>query len=193
MYVYDRPTEGYTTHIPVGVAAFRKTTAEHWNIARTEVVRDLSRCRQRSSEHCVCRGIDEFVTGALGDEIFDWCLAHADPLGLQSVIFEHREWGFGLWSERFRAKADHMDHLHVGLNRWAAANLTEGMVRSHLGGDDMTEEEHELLVAVADAIGVRVSGSLRIYDAVTKKREDGKAISQLDAIESKLDKLLAKP
>lgn len=155
---YDRPTEGYTTRIPPGVTALRLAISEHFNIKRHEVIRSRERCAGQSSEHCVCRGIDFFTTDlTLGRRIFDFLVRHADTLGIQSVIFNHRQWGFGNWTERGGASSPHTDHVHVGQNLWSAANLTQGMVRLLLGqgdDDDMTPQQDLLLRRVALALGV---------------------------------------
>lgn len=139
---YDAPNGSYTSRIPPGMAAFRKVVAEVFGYTRTEVIRDQSRCRQTRSEHCECRGVDCFTTEtAKGRKLFDWCVSVANSLGVEAVIFQHRQIGFGNPNERYRAKADHMDHVHIGLNRWAAQNLTEAMVRGLLPGqeDDMAQ------------------------------------------------------
>lgn len=127
---YNPPDGSYTSSIPPGTAALRTYLKERFGFTRTEVIRDKSRCNQHDSEHCSCRGIDAFTTQfSVGRPVFDWAVANADRFGLQSVIFQHRQWGFGNWTERHRAKADHMDHVHIGLNKWAAKNLTLAMLR----------------------------------------------------------------
>lgn len=99
---YDPPNGSYTSSIPRGVTAFRSTCADYFNFTRTEVIRDQSRCQQTRSEHCECGAIDFFTNDCPGHarRFFDWCVAHADALGIQSVISCHRVWGFGNWSER---------------------------------------------------------------------------------------------
>lgn len=150
---YDAPNGSYTSAIPSGTAAFRKVIAEFFGFTRTEVVRDQSRCNQTGSEHCECGAVDCFtVVFEKGRPFFDWCVEVADALGIQSVIFQHRQIGFGNPTERHRAKGDHMDHVHVGLNRWARRNLTEAMVREKLPGAEedflakLTEDEQQELL-----------------------------------------------
>lgn len=140
---YDSPNGSYTSTIPPGTRAFRAVIAEVFGFTRTEVVRDKSRCDATPSEHCECGAVDAFTTDFdKGRPFFDWCVTNADALGVQSVIFQHRQIGFGNPTERHRDKADHMDHVHVGLSRWARANLTEPFVRSLLPEeDDMFSDE----------------------------------------------------
>lgn len=134
---YD-PPGAYTTKIPAGVAAFRRAVAEHFGIEETEVVRDKDRCDAQASEHCAARAVDAFTADlALGRRIFEWAIDQAPWLGVQSVIFNRRVWGFGDWSERrYTGKSPHTDHVHIGLNLWAAENLTPAMVRARLGEED---------------------------------------------------------
>lgn len=180
---YDAPNGSYTSTIPSGTKAFRKVIAGFFGYSRTEVIRDKSRCNQTRSEHCECRGIDCFTTvTAKGRKLFDWCVKVADPLGVEAVIFQHRQIGFGNPNERHRAKADHMDHVHIGLNRWAAKNLTEEMVRALLPGqeDDMAQvpqaEWNQLKEDVIE-IGKKVG---KIESAVYIGQSDGLPPLQLD-------------
>lgn len=140
MFTYDPPNEGYTQRIPPGTAAFRTHLKERFGFARTEVVRDASRCRKQNSEHCVCRAVDAFTTDlAKGRKLFEWCVTNAERLGIQSVIFNRRVWGFGKWNERpYTGPSPHTDHVHVGLDKWAAKNLTKESIEQE---DDMTYEQ----------------------------------------------------
>jgi hypothetical protein len=153
---YNAPTGAYTARIPPGTAAFRKVVGEHFGFLRTEVVRDRSRCAHTRSEHCECAAIDFFTSVyAKGRPFFDWCVSVAEPLGIQSVIFWRRVIGFGNPNERdYHGASPHTDHVHVGLNRWARANLTEDMVRRLLPGEenDLTPEQAKMLTDVHQAI-----------------------------------------
>lgn len=177
-YHYDPPTGRYTSTIPPGVAVFRRVTAAHFGFSRTEVVRDQSRCRAHKSEHCECRGIDDFTTDlsptGKGRTFFNWCVSVADPLGIQSVIFNRRVWGFGAWVERpYTGPSPHTDHVHVGLNNWAAAHLTEELIRAHLpgqGGDtDMDAEDKKVLKDIRDALKDGSAGATLAYQADTNQ------------------------
>lgn len=151
--VYDAPTGAYTSAIPKGTAAFRKVVASHFGYSRHEVVRDQSRCAQRRSEHCECGAIDFFTTDAIkGRTLFNWCVAKANELGVQSVIFRDREIGFGNPTERHREKQDHFDHVHVGLSRWARTNLTEALAWDHIEGDDMTPDQAKKLQEIWEGL-----------------------------------------
>lgn len=134
MPTYDAPDGSYTSAIPPGMKAFRKVVGQHFGYARTEVIRDKPRCRQARSEHCECGACDFFTTDIpKGRSLFDWCVHEAERLGIQSVIFNRRVWGFGTWSERaYTGPSPHTDHVHVGLNRRARQHLTEQQVRDRL-------------------------------------------------------------
>lgn len=162
---YDAPTGAYTSSIPPGTAALRSVIATDFDYSRTEVVRDRSRCNHTRSEHCECGAIDAFTTDpAKGRHLFDRLVAASEALGIQSVIFRDREIGFGNPTERHRSKRDHFDHVHVGLNRWARANLTQARVRQALKTqeDDMFEDgDRDNLKACVDALyagGVSAKG-----------------------------------
>jgi hypothetical protein len=144
---FDAPDGSYTSRIPRGTSALRFFLADRYDIRRTEVIRDPGRCAGQRSEHCECGAIDFFTTDrVVGRAIFVWCRDHADAFGIQSVIFDRRVVGFGNPRERvYTGPSPHTDHVHVGLDRWARANLTTAM----LEGDDMTQEEHDLLVRTA--------------------------------------------
>lgn len=176
---WDAPTGSYTAAIPPGTAAFRKVVAGNFGYTRSEVVRDKSRCIQKKSEHCECGAIDFFTTDPIkGRTLFNFCVKNANSLGVQSVIFRDREIGFGNPQERHRAKQDHFDHVHVGLNRWARKNLTEEMVREAIFKEtDLTPEQAKKLNEIWNAL----------YE-----KEGGKFLEHLDILEKKLDEILAK-
>lgn len=140
---YD-PPGSYTSTIPSGTTAFRNYLKKKYGFVRTEVIRDQSRCNQTNSEHCVCRGIDFFTTDLkLGRAVFLWCIANADKYGIQSVISNRRVWGFGKWYERHyppsgNATIEHRDHVHIGLNKWAAKNLTKALLE---GGEEFVVDK----------------------------------------------------
>lgn len=141
MLIYNPPDGSYIPRIPPGTAALRDILAAHFSITRVEVIRGKSRCTAERSEHCECRGVDFFTTDlAKLRAIFDFCVTHAEALGIQSVIANRRVWGFGDWRERaYDGPSPHTDHAHIGLTRHAAQHLTEGLIRSLL-----TEEEEEV-------------------------------------------------
>lgn len=186
MLVYDPPSGSYTSSIPSGTQAFRLVVAGHYQF-RTEVVRDQSRCQHTPSEHCECRAIDFFVQAPGGRPLFDWAVANADPLGIQSVIHDRRVWGFGKWYERaYTGPSPHTDHVHIGLTIWASKNLTQAFVRKYLPGGDpfmaLTDEEQKELLEAARAIrdvknGIRLDERLDGIDrALRKLQEDVDAL-----------------
>lgn len=186
---WDAPSGAYTSAIPKGTAAFRKVTAEMFGFTRTEVVRDASRCRQSRSEHCECGAVDEFTTDVpKGRKLFDACVRAADELGIQDVIFNRRVVGFGNPTERrYTGPSPHTDHVHIGLNRWARANLTEKMVRDAFSGaeeDDMAQiPQDEWEQMKEDIAAIRKA----LYKVV-----GGKPKEHLNLIEDKVDDLLAR-
>lgn len=180
---WDAPNGSYTAAIPPGTAAFRKVVGEHFGYARTEVVRDRSRCAGQKSEHCECGAIDFFTTDfKKGRTLFDWCVAHAEELGIQSVIFYRRVVGFGDARERqYTGPSPHTDHVHVGLNRSARRSLTVAQVLEHIEGvEDLANvPQKEWDQMKKDVAAVK--------KALYKKDEE-----HLNVIEKKLDELLAR-
>lgn len=133
---YDPPDGSYTATVPPGIAAARAQLARYFGLARTEVVRDRARCREQRSEHCEARGIDLFSSlKPHRRTMFEKLIRHADALGVQSVIADRRVWGFGTWRERdYTGPNPHVDHVHVGFTRHAAATLREDYVARVLWG-----------------------------------------------------------
>lgn len=130
---YDPPTEGYTTAIPSGVKHIREGIAAFFGITRHEVIRDYSRCQHQNSEHCVCRGVDWYTTDiAKGTKMRKFLIFAADKLGIQAAIFNNIVWGYGRWEERSPASSPHTDHVHGGINKWGAKNVTRAMVDAAL-------------------------------------------------------------
>lgn len=194
---YD-PPGAYTSTIPSGTTAFRNHLKKKYGFVRTEVIRDKSRCNQTNSEHCVCRGIDFFTTDLkLGRAVFLWCIANADRFGIQSIIFNRRVWGFGKWYERaYTGPSPHTDHVHIGLNKWAAKNLTKALLE---GGEEFVVDKEtaaQIRAIVAEeikkVIGEPYFTGQTVMKSVTKL-VDGQFIEPIDvtyddvkAIKSKL-------
>lgn len=145
---YDPAIGAYTARVPAGTAAFRRVVTPAFGFRTSQVVRDASRCREQRSEHCECRAVDEFTGDlAVGRRFFDWCVLVAAQLGVQSVIYRWRVWGFGDWHERaYHGPNPHLDHVHVGLTRNAAATLTDAEVRGLLpaGGGVLPHPRQEV-------------------------------------------------
>lgn len=183
---YDAPNGSYTSAIPSGTAAFRTVLADIFGFTRTEVIRDQSRCAHQRSEHCECGAVDAFVTDPIkGRKVFEACVKAADVLGIQSVIFRDREIGFGNPNERNRTKADHYDHVHIGLNRWARQHLTQSIVREafRTQEDDMTPEQVKDLFARL----AKIEKALYLGD----EEEVHVVATKLDALTAKLDAYMA--
>lgn len=144
---YDEPNGSYTSSIPPGTRAWRAYVDKKFSIERSEVVRDRSRCNAQGSEHCECGAVDHFpdrhasVDPKQGRAIFDWAVKVSNAAGVQSIIYDRRVIGFGNPTERrYGGAHDHKDHVHVGLNRWARANLTQ----EFLATIDPDEEDDEM-------------------------------------------------
>lgn len=167
--LYDPPDGTYTDRIPKGTTALRTYLKLHFGFTRTEVIRDQSRCRATDSEHCTCRAIDAFTTTELGNELFDWAVANAERLGIQSAIYRDRQWGFGKCFIRPRTKHDHWDHVHIGLTEWASQNLTLAMIE----GDEMTDEDWtKLRTIVAEEVQ---KGLTELIISTTPKKQTVKS------------------
>lgn len=118
---------------------------------------------------------------ALGDKIAALLIKHHRALGIQRIIWNHREWDSQEQSwEAYHGTSPHTDHLHIELC-WEAARdnpLTVDYVKQVLGEEeDLTDEQAKMLKEVWTAL----------YE-----KEGGKIIEHLDIIEKKLDELLAK-
>lgn len=160
---YDPPNGSYTSKVPPGTQAFREAIAEYFGFTRTEVVRDRNRCVQQRSEHCECRGIDFFtIVFEVGRPLFNWCVANND-LGIQSVIFFRRVWGFGTPRERaYTGPSPHTDHVHVGLTRQAAQSLTKAQIQARLGGEEEDEDVFALVTKDSGNVYLPVNGETAI-------------------------------
>jgi len=82
-----------------------------------------SRAGSGWSLHREGRAIDVSVASSVkykGDEIFAWCIANADHLGLQEIQWYGRIWtsrksSQGIRTDTSAARNLHFDHIHVGL------------------------------------------------------------------------------
>lgn len=155
---YDPAIRGeWTGTIPPGTRNFKVEVARVFGYPRAEIVRDKSRCMSQSSEHCSCRACDFFTSNyQKGRLLFDWAVENADALGIQSVIFWRRVWGFGHWYERhYNGPSPHTDHVHIGLTRDAAKTLTVAKIKLYLPGGGGSQEDDvrpEDIKAIAEAV-----------------------------------------
>lgn len=194
---YDPPNEGYTTSIPSGTKAIREGVAAHFGIIRHEVIRDQSRCNHQASEHCVCRGVDWYTRDVIkGTKMRKFLIFAGDKLGIQAAIFNNIVWGFGTWRERSPASSPHEDHVHGGVNKWAAKNVTRAMVDAALAEWDgeaeedflakLTEEEQqEILLGIRELD--KVAEQLKfLYDAIKNGSDKAVTTKQVKALHTKL-------
>ena len=88
------------------------------------------------SLHAEGRALDVGFPYTKGGTTEGWALArllrfHASDLGVQSQIYSRQIWTAtknGLGWRRYNGSSAHYEHIHVELNRAAAANLTIGMI-----------------------------------------------------------------
>jgi hypothetical protein len=130
----------------------------YFGVGDLGIVRDRGRCPPNGpkSEHCDgARAWDPkcVAPSVVGDQMFAWAIRNADRLGIQSVIWNRRVWGYGNETVRpYHGTDPHTGHLHIGLNRWAAANLTEAMVKATFTTDEggwlnmLTDQEQQELL-----------------------------------------------
>lgn len=113
------------------------------------------------SEHAESRALDIGLNAndpqdrAVADQICHDITSLAARLGVQSIIWNRRVWGYGRWYwRRYTGINPHTDHIHIGINRWAQVNLTPEFVRSVLStkDGDMTPEQNDLLISVSRKI-----------------------------------------
>jgi hypothetical protein len=92
-------------------------------------------CRQntadasRTSIHGTGRALDVMIPtiggdadNTTGDEIGNWLITHAEFIGIQLVIWDHRVWQASLSGEKLQpygGPIPHVDHLHVELTKAA--------------------------------------------------------------------------
>lgn len=123
----DRPSGGDTPGMAalkaVIAARFRVTVSSYVNRANTGAAGGLS-------EHAVGRGADIMITGATGRRLKDFLYRNAGNLGLQSIIFEGRVWGYGNYVWRRYTGNEHSDHIHIGLTVEASQALTRQYVET---------------------------------------------------------------
>lgn len=152
---YNPPSSSYTSKITPGMAAIRKVCMPFFGVGDSGIVRDKKRCPPSGpkSIHCECRAWDAKVTAPSlnGDALANWAAANMDALGIQEVIWNKRAcayWNDYKWGP-YGGASDHTDHVHIGLNRWGAANVTEQMVRALLPGAVPIEEDEMKIVKQA--------------------------------------------
>ncbi|MEM9468473.1 MAG: hypothetical protein AAGA90_24100 [Actinomycetota bacterium] len=143
--------------------AFRVTEfGDHRDVAPTFM--GIYNCRpprgQSSglSEHGEGRAVDIGLNAfdaedlAVGDQIAEAMVTHADALGIQSVIWNRRVWGYGRWFWRsYGGVNPHTDHLHIGQN-WAGATTLTADQALDLLGDHMSPELEAAIYAIRDAV-----------------------------------------
>lgn len=91
------------------------------------------------SLHAEGRAIDIGIVASRkqdGDEIFAWCVANAEALGLQEILWNDRIWS--ALRPEVRHRSGHRDHVHIGLNWDGALKRT-----SYFSADEPKDEPME--------------------------------------------------
>lgn len=130
---HDRPV-GINAGCKPGLVALRSWLRQRW-----PATLDWGCYNPRSrtdgggwSLHAEGRAIDLGIPPARkadGDAIFAWCVANADGIGLQEIIWDRRVWSHRNPAVRPYRASPHTDHVHIGLC-WAGANAATPWFRS---------------------------------------------------------------
>jgi hypothetical protein len=95
--------------------------------------------RSSLSEHAAGRAFDAMLrraNDAVAQRLADWLARNAQKIGVQSVIYARRVWGYGRFTWRpYTGVAAHYDHIHVGINKVAATALTEALIETAMAED----------------------------------------------------------
>jgi MYXO-CTERM domain-containing protein len=86
----------------------------------------------RMSVHGTGRALDVFIpmkgshaNSELGDPVANWLILHAQKIGVQLIIWNHRMWrANGTNDVAYGGPIPHIDHIHVEITREAAAEST---------------------------------------------------------------------
>jgi hypothetical protein len=100
---------------------------------------DLPPFRSSLSEHAAGRAFDAMLiraNDAVAQRLAEWLARNAQKIGVQSVIYARRVWGYGKFSwRRYTGVAAHYDHVHIGINKVAATSLTEELIERAMAED----------------------------------------------------------
>lgn len=198
---YDPTTPGWTGIAQPGVVAFSRAVMDlfPW-FGSMGIVRDKSRCMQKSSTHCKGRAWDcacnaNSATGLKqGNDLAALLITNHRYLGLQRIIWNRREWDcLELKWEAYSGPSPHLDHLHLEFC-WQAARdkpLTVEYVKMVLGG------EEDFLAKLTEAEQREVLEKVRRIDTALIEKDDAvvKAVTgrSTGGVMSGIWKLLSKP
>ena len=107
-------------------------------------VRGGSRLSEHGEGRAIDIGYDAFdpADRERGDSLADALVEHAEALGIQSVVWNRRVWGYGRWYWRdLTGGTPHTDHVHAGQHWTAARTLTETAARAALEDDMYTDAD----------------------------------------------------
>lgn len=154
---FDPPTEADPHGCTPGAVFLREMIFARWPKYRGDAGCYLHNGKTDSgnpSFHSRGRAIDVWIaTGHLdvGTAIFEWCVAHRVEIGLCEVIFNRRIWrgdNLGAGVHAYTVNP-HTDHVHIAINRDAAARLLPFYQRVGdpipTGDDDLTPEQAQQL------------------------------------------------
>jgi len=101
---------------------------------------------------------------AAGDALFEWAVAHADEIGLQEILWRGLIWYWPRRGEGVRdgvQQADHMSHVHLGVDKNAGMNWDPSWV---------TESTPTKRGRMNPGLFVDANGAVWVYDPNTKTK-----------------------
>lgn len=153
---------------------------------------------------CGCNAFDSQQL-AMGNRIADLLIKNARKLGVQRIIWNHREWNVvrGTWQAYGcdapgSSKSHHTDHLHIELC-WKSAAGKDALTRSYVwmvlkGEEEMTPaQEAKLDKALAEIAELKpkVHACWKALYLDHDQDPATPAIEHLNLIDDKLDQVLA--
>lgn len=163
--VYDTPTRCTGGPAP-GAVAFMARVLELFPGTSSAGIYDCrpTRTGKSLSEHAEGRATDVHVSSkSVGDRVAAWATRWAPQLGIQTIIWNDRQWTSTNPAWRPYVDRDtgrpftdptlgHRDHVHIGLTRAAGGSLTAAA----LGG--ISAEGGSVLQGFAGSVGSTVTG-----------------------------------
>ena len=181
-----------------GAVALHRYLIDRWGagVGSFGCYNPTSRAGSGWSLHREGRAIDVSIAPSVkwkGDQIFGWCIANADHLGLQEIQWSGRIWTSrrnreGVRADTSAARNLHFDHLHIGLAYgWTFTPPGGGGIPGGGSGtpapspqqeeDDLTPEQAQQLDAVFNAIknnayGTAIQNNVMDTNAKVNKLHD---------------------
>lgn len=137
-YQYDSVGSRCLGGVQPGAAALAQFVVANFPGTRCNIPGDIYACRpntantSQKSVHSEGRALDIFVPvrSELGDRLSRWLVENADRIGIQLVIWNHRDWSSRTrtWTS-YGGPNPHIDHNHVELCWQAARTLSAAQLR----------------------------------------------------------------